>query len=170
MSLGQVVAAMVTLTKRYPVTIDQLLEIQRRRAAFRNGRWHRRRARARTLAANGGRPARKKRVNFGGKVVYAGEGEFHALLRELGWNEQKFADFAGVAVKTVHSWEGHPIALWPVQLLYYTLWAKNMAAVIGHLAEKYRPRGVPPAPGGRYPRTREQGKKLLESVGGQRAA
>lgn len=93
--------------------------------------------------------------------VYAGEGEFHELLKEAGLTEQKFAEMAGYTLSTVKGWKGHPLHHLPCQFLRHYIWANNMARVLGAAAEQHKPKGVPRTKEGQYPRTEAQAEKVV---------
>lgn len=102
------------------------------------------------------------------QAQYAGEGELHSLLRESGLTLDEFLSIAGIHRATFDGWYGHPLHHWPIALLEHVVWARNMAAFLsskGWDPVQFKPKGLPPAPGGRYARTKEQGAELLAGAG-----
>lgn len=162
--MGRVLAAYATLAKRHNVPIEAILEIQRRRASYRLAKMYRGRARRRTI---GDKPRALRKKYTVPPRHYAGEGELHSLLREAGLKPAQFCALAGISERSFNRWEGHPIAMWPIQLLYFLVWSKRMAEFLtarGWNPDDYRPKGVTLAPGGRYPRTPEQVRALQKNV------
>lgn len=144
------------------VSVERFLEVVAARKRYRAAKAERRRRRQRFLALN---PKAKSRPREG--VVFAGEGEFHALLREAGMSIKDYAQLAGYADFTVRGWNGHPMYHEPVLLLTHIIWARNMAAFLaerGWNAEDFKPKGLPRTTDGRYARTSEQGEAIRASV------
>lgn len=147
------------LAEMHDVPLERLVETIKARKIFVRARRERARSRRRWLEKEPN--ARSRR--FRGRV-YAGEGEFHDLLRESGMTVEQFSALAGIGRRTVSSWKGHPLFLWPIQLLYFFIWSKNMAAAFKERRVDpniFRPKGLPRAPQGRYPRTRKDLEELL---------
>ncbi len=92
-----------------------------------------------------------------GKARHAGTGDFHDLLSQLGWSMADFCRYAGVARSTPPRWRGHPLGVWPVELLRQRIqlerieaWAKGK----GIKMPDFSPTPLPTFPQGRYPRKR----------------
>ncbi len=108
--------------KQHGVTVDRLVEVMRVRRRYKRAVFYRRRARRRILAVN---PTAKKVRRVPNKL-YAGEGEFHALLRLSGLNQAYFAKIAGVTPSAVSKWKGFPISNWPCHMLRLIIWTQNV--------------------------------------------
>lgn len=156
--LPQRLPSLQHLADYHDVPLERVIEVIRARAVRRSAIFHRKRSRRRSLERNP--DARRRAFKLQACV---GEGEFEILLRESGMTKKQFAELAGVGERTIGGWQGHPLPLWPVQLLYFVIWSRGMAAFLaskGWKPEDFQPRGLPPAPGGRYPRTVEQVEQL----------
>ena len=110
---------------RFGITAEELKENQRLRAEFRLARFMRRRSARRAKAKWKGRYGVSRKMK--GKL-FAGEGEFHALLRLSGLTEQMFAKIAGITHGAVSKWSGHPLMRWPAHMLRLIIWAQNARA------------------------------------------
>lgn len=150
------------LAAQQGVTVEHFLEVIKRRKEFRQARFYRRRARLRSLERNP--KARRRPMKY---ATHAGEGEFHALLREANMTVKDYAELTGYSKSTVAGWNGHPMHAMHVVLLQHLLWARAMAEQLrarGLDPEQFKPKGAPPITDGRYPRNREQSDAVISSL------
>lgn len=145
------------------VELEHLRAVLRARAAYRLAQFFRLRSRKRRA----GRGYPGARLKSATKFKLAGEGRFHELLKLGGLDERKFSELVGIHYQSVMAWAGHPLHAWPVQFLEHYVHNLNMAqflAANGWDPEKFKPASLPLAPTGRYPRTTEQGRALIEAA------
>lgn len=160
------VARLTWIAGEQGVSLERLVEIIRKRRLYRRAIFHRRRSRKRSKML---RPfAKRRRMVDENPAVMAGEGELHPLLRAVGLTREAFCKIAGISTSSFHRWYGHPLHTWAIELIRYYGWAKNMAEYLrksGVDPEQFKPQ-VPTRrlTMGHYPRTAEQGKKLLEGL------
>jgi hypothetical protein len=118
-------------------------------------------------------PKAKKRALLNGRATYAGEGELNQYLRQLGWTQKQFCEYAGIHPSAFTRWRGHPLARWPIHLAELVLrmwnmeaWLKTKNYTEEWINEHFGPIELPPMPTGRYPRKPGQllidGKPLAE--------
>jgi hypothetical protein len=151
------------IAAQHAVSISRLIEVIRARRRFRRAVSYRKRARRRALEKN----PRARKFRFRAEPLLAGEGELHALLHAASLSEADFCSLSGIDRSVLFRWYGHCLHRWPTVLLEYYAWATNMASFLaskGWDPEQFRP--VPPSPAraGRYPRTAEDGKRLLAAT------
>lgn len=150
------------LAENAGVSVERLLEVIAARKRYRRALAERRRRRRRFLAVN---PKAESRPREG--VVFTGEGELHALLREAGMTIEEFAAAADIGKSTVKGWFGHPMRRTSIILLEHMIWARNMARFLeerGWSSEQFKPKGLPRTTDGRYARTTEQGEAILAAA------
>lgn len=141
------------LRSRFDVTIEEILENSRRRRAYVLAKFFRRRERERSKAKSW--RAQKGKKRYMEKAPRSGEGEFHELLREAGMTEVEFARLTKLHLSTVHSWHGHPLARWPMELLKFLIYARNMEDFLrskGYDTDQFLPKKMERVSTGRYPR------------------
>jgi hypothetical protein len=115
-------------------------------------------------------PGARKGFLLQGNASYSGEGELHAFLRQLGWTQKQFCEYAGIDPSAFTRWRGHPLARWPVELLRLLIENQRFREVLKTRTsinpDQYSPAPPPPMPTGRYPRKRGDllinGKPLTE--------
>lgn len=147
------------LAAQQGVTVEHFLEVVANRKKLKLARFHRRRARRRHLASNMNAIRRFRDKDR----LYAGEGELHELMRQIGMTREQFCELAGIKISTFDHWYGYPMHGWPLALLRSHVWATNMAKFIeskGWDPNQFKAKSLPRTTEGRYPRTSSQFPKF----------
>lgn len=155
--------ALAALAARECVSVEHVRAVLARRVLYRLNVMYRLRSRMRRA----GRGYQGKRLKSATQLKLAGEGRFHELLKLAGLTERAFAELVGLHPRKVQAWSGHPLHLWPEKFLENYVHNRNMAAMLaqhGWDPETFKAGRLPLAPTGRYPRTTEQGRALIEAA------
>jgi hypothetical protein len=114
------------LARYHCVTPEHLLFIIAQRKKWRLAKMYRERSRRRTLERGGARKGRKA-------ITYAGQGPLHHYLAALGMERIDFCRLFDVPHQTFQNWRGWPLHNWPIELLRWYGYAKNMEAKLKEL-------------------------------------
>lgn len=109
------------IAAEHGVTVEHLKATIKARRAYRTAHHDRKRHR---------KKMKPMRASFGhppsDKVLNAGEGELHGLLKAIGLSEPEFYKLVGIDQSVFHRWYGHPLHSWPIIFLRYYARAQAM--------------------------------------------
>lgn len=142
------------------VTVARLMDVIAKRKAYKQARYFRLWKRRKAVKVRGRRP---RNLQHKPDAPYAQEGELHLMLRAVGLSGQEFCRMMGMSYGTFKGWYGTALYDWPLELMRYYGWSKNMADYlrsVGKDPEQFQPQLPKANRPGMYPR--KNGDLVLE--------